>query len=104
MKRVSAAEFQERASEYVDAGETLSIERDGRRIGYYLPVSPASPLTNGLMGIRRPTATPEERRQAVERLREALARVYAETGLTEDEFADLMDPSKPFPYDDPARS
>jgi hypothetical protein len=103
MKRVSAAEFQERAAEFVDARETLSIERDGRRIGYYLPVVPGVPVTNGPVNLRRPTATPEERREAMERLRDVLARVYDETGLTEDEFADLMDPSKPFPYDDPAR-
>ena len=34
-----------------------------------------------------------------EELSQLLQRVYAETGLTEDEFADLLDPSKPFPYD-----
>jgi hypothetical protein len=40
-----------------------------------------------------------ESRAIIERLQETLQQIYAETGMTEDEFADLLDPSKPFPYD-----
>jgi hypothetical protein len=34
-----------------------------------------------------------------EKLQQTLDAVYAETGLTEDELVDLLDPKKPFPYD-----
>jgi hypothetical protein len=40
-----------------------------------------------------------ESRAIIERLQGTLQAIYARTGMTEDEFIDLLDPSKPFPYD-----
>jgi hypothetical protein len=100
MRSVKVEEFCERPAEFLENGESLWIERDGERIGYFVPVQNGR-ATNGRVEFPRKD-TPEAR-EALERLERTLQAIYAETGLTEDEFANLMDPSKPFPYDDPSR-
>jgi hypothetical protein len=77
---VDEREFGDHATKYLALQEPLEIERDGRPIGHYLPVKRASD---------------EEVRQAVARLAEAVEQVLAETGMTEDELADLFDLSRP---------
>ena len=104
MRQVPAEEFQDRTSEYLDARETLAIERNGQLIGHYVPVGSETPSTNGAADTRRPatvspTATPDEWRDALEEFDRAVKRVLNETGMTEDELADLFDLNKPFPYD-----
>jgi len=102
VRNVDLEEFCHRPSEYLEGGESLSIERGGRVIGRYVPV----PNGNTGDGTGRETAAPandEESRRAFGRLARAWAEVRAQTGLTEDELAELLDPSKPFPYDDPPR-
>jgi hypothetical protein len=101
MKRVPAEEFARHAADYLEGSEPVVVERDGEVIGRYVP-SPNDHATNGV----HTAAADEERRRkkaeaaaAFERLHKTLQSIYAETGLTEDEFADLMDPGKPFPYD-----
>lgn len=115
IKRVDAAEFAEHAAELLTAGEPLDIEQDGRVIGRYRPVpvpaatsqveSPPpngrtanSQVTNGTAQ-KRPWPVDPQKHAAMEEIARLLQEIYDETGLTEDEFADLMDPSKPFPYD-----
>lgn len=91
MKRVSIGEFEAHAGEYVARAEKLEIERDGRTVGYYVPVA-AKP--RDIPTERR--AKPEAR-EAMEHLERTVQRVLDETGLTEDELADLFDLNKPFP-------
>jgi hypothetical protein len=62
MKRVPAEEFQDRASEYLNARETLAIERDGRLIGHYVPVGDSTSWTNGAAESRKPTIVQGPRR------------------------------------------
>lgn len=55
------------------------------------------PLTN-----EQPSTTPaqvEAIQENMERLEQLIAQVLARTGMSEDEFADLFDLSKPFPFD-----
>lgn len=89
MKQVEMEEFAARPERYLRGGEHLEVVHDGRVVGYYLP---------------RPRFTPEEKREAMDRLQATIAQVLAETGMTEDELADLFDLTRPFPYDEEAMS
>ena len=80
MKRVGVREFRDHATKYLALKEPLEIERHGRPIGYYIPVK---------------RAAEEEVRLAVARLAEAVEQVLAETGMTEDEIANLFDLDRP---------
>jgi hypothetical protein len=108
MKRVLADEFARHAVEYLEGTEAVTVEKDGEVIGRYMP-APNGHLRNGTPSGGSPVG-PEaieldwskvdpESRAIIVRLQSTLQKIYAETGLTEDEFADLLDPSKPFPYD-----
>jgi hypothetical protein len=74
-------------------------------IGQYVPMPAGAPrtangtATNGHANDRHESKVDPEKHATMERLRQTLEVIYAATGLTEDEFADLMDPKKPFPYD-----
>ena len=103
MRQVPVEEFQDQAFEYLDAQETLAIERNGQLIGHYVPVGGETPATNGAAESRGPTitpptATPDEWRKALEEFDRAIKRMLDETGMTEDELADLFDLNKPFPH------
>jgi hypothetical protein len=104
MKRVRAEVFAKHAAEYLEGTETVAVEKDGEVIGRYVP-TPNGYASNGTVPENGAISDKERRRRKAEsraafaRLRSVLQEVYKETGLTEDEFADLMDPGKPFPYD-----
>ncbi len=100
MRSIEVEEFCCRPAELLESGESLSIEREGIRVGCYLPVQNGRGSHDRLTFPRKDTP---EAREALERLERTLEAIYAETGMTEDEFADLLDPSKPFPYDVAAR-
>jgi hypothetical protein len=108
MKRVPADEFARHAAEYLEGSDTVSVEKDGEVIGRYVPV-PNGHAPDKTPSSHQPANVDDtdldwskvrpESRAIIERLQETLQQIYAETGMTEDEFADLLDPSKPFPYD-----
>jgi hypothetical protein len=98
MKRVPADEFARRAAEYLEGSEPISVEKDGEVIGRYVPV-PNGHSINGTVSDEERGRKKAEARAAFERLHATLQQVYAETGMTEDELVDLLDPGKPFPYD-----
>lgn len=81
MKRVEVDEFKNRATYYLANEEKLEIERDGKPIGYYLPIR---------------ERTEEEKRAAMERFECALERFLAESGLTEEELSAALDLNRPF--------
>ena len=85
MKRVEEHEFQDNARKYLAANEPLAIERQGVTIGFYFP---------------NPKADAERRKRLAEslaQLEETVQTILEETGMTEDELADLFDPNKPLP-------
>jgi hypothetical protein len=84
MKQVAVSELQEKAADYLTGKEPLAIEHDGEVVGYYYP---------------KKRTKQEEVERAVKQLSHTVERILAETGMTEDELADLFDTSKPFPYD-----
>jgi hypothetical protein len=85
MKRVPVSELQQHAIEYLSGDEAIAIEHEGKILGYFHPSN----------------KTKQARvEQAVKRLQEVMDKALAETGMTEDEFVDLFDLSKPLPNDD----
>jgi hypothetical protein len=84
MKKVSDDELVALLTQHrpMAQSEPLAVEHDGQVIGYYLPV---------------PARRSEEIRRAMDHLERTLARVAAETGLTEDELAGLFDLTRPLP-------
>lgn len=124
VKQVSAEEFAAHAAEYLAGAEPIAVEQDGRIVGRYeptanghaingaedddlvLPPPPRDgPLSPGFHVDDETLRKLEERISPeslaiVRELDRTLQRIYEETGLTEDEFADLMDPGKPFPDDE----
>ncbi len=82
MKRIGVREFRDHATKYLAGDEVLAIERHGKPIGYYIPAG-SEPRPGGGDGLP---------------IMESIARrMMAETGLSEDELADLFDLSKPLP-------
>lgn len=91
MKYVEVCEFSECADTYLAANEPLTFTREGRSIRVYLPFPAQATL-------RKPTDTARAAASAA-RLAATLDRIYAETGMTEDEFiAAFMDDSPPQRY------
>ncbi len=71
MRTVGVREFRDQATSMMGAGETLVIERHGKPIGFFVPVT----ATDRRAG-----------RQALGRLGAALEPILEATGLEEDEF------------------
>jgi hypothetical protein len=80
MRHVGVREFRDKATTYLSGDEILSVEKHGRPIGYYVPA---------------PRANQEKIRQDLEQLAAAVKRALNETGMSEDELADLFDLNKP---------
>lgn len=98
MKRVPADEFARHVAEYLEGSEAVSVEKDGKIIGRYVP-APNGHALNSIDSDEDRRRRRAEARAAFERLQHVLQGIYARTGMTEDELVDLLDPSKPFPYD-----
>jgi hypothetical protein len=84
MKQVATLELKEKVIDYLTGEEPLVILHDGEVVGFYYP---------------KKRKKQEELNRKLNRLEQLVKQALAETGMTEDEFADLFDLSKPFPYD-----
>lgn len=86
MKRIGVREFRDHATRYLAGDDVLAIERHGKPIGYYIPAG-SQDRTDATQGLP---------------IWESIAqRMMAETGMSEDELADLFDLSKPLPSELP---
>jgi len=81
MRDVGVREFRDHATKYLSGAKPLAISRHGRVIGFYIPIE----------------RDQGEADQAIGRLEEAVARVVASTGMTEDELSTFLDPRRPIP-------
>ena len=81
MKEVGVREFRDHATRYLSGGDTLAIRKNGHLIGFYVPIK----------------RDEEKIRQALDRLEETVNKILEETGMTEEELADLFDVKKPLP-------
>lgn len=75
MERVGVREFKAKASAYLSQGKPLTVTRHGEVLGFYIPVK------------RRDEKTIQ--RDLLE-LKEAIQEALEETGLSQDELADLI--------------
>jgi hypothetical protein len=73
-------DFRDRATRYLAGNDVIAIERHGKTVGFYIPV---------------PNREEEQGQRALAELKMAVRQAMAETGLSEDELADLFDVSKP---------
>jgi len=82
MKQVGVREFRDHATQYLAGEEVLVVERHGEPIGFYVPAKQ-----------RRK----EDFARALAELGEEVKKVMEETGLTEEELAQLFDAKAPMP-------
>jgi hypothetical protein len=80
MRHVGVREFRDKATTYLSGNEILTVEKHGQPIGYYIPA---------------PRASQEKIHQDLKELAAAVQRALDETGMSEDELADLFDLNKP---------
>lgn len=82
MKSIEASQLQEKL--LLAATETLSVEQNGKLLGYFYP----APQDEG------------EIDAVWERLDRALERAVTESGMDREALIDALDTSKPFPFED----
>lgn len=80
MKTVDVRDFQEHSSRYLHGDSAVAVAPDGWAIGLYIPV---------------PQAHDARFLATIGRLEASVARVLAETGMSEDELASLFDLARP---------
>jgi hypothetical protein len=78
LKQVGVREFRDHATTYLSGSAPVAVSKHGRIIGIYVPLK----------------RDEDEVRRAWDRFGESINRVLQETGMTEDELADLLDPRK----------
>jgi antitoxin (DNA-binding transcriptional repressor) of toxin-antitoxin stability system len=81
MKHVGVREFRDHATLYLSGGDPIAVTKHDRVIGIYVPFK----------------RDEEKARRALDSFGATIERILQETGMTEDELADLFDISKPFP-------
>jgi hypothetical protein len=75
MKSIGVREFRDHATTYLSGPEPVAVSKYGHVIGFYIPLE----------------RDESEARRAIARLGEAVERVLAETGMSEDELTGLLD-------------
>ena len=81
MEQVGVREFRDGATKYLSGSEAVAIRKHGRLIGIYFP-------------IRR---DPEHVNRSLDEIELNLARLRAETGMSEDEMAQWLNIRDPLP-------
>ncbi len=81
LENVGIREFRDHATRYLAGKVPVAISRHGRVIGFYIPV----------------TRDEDEVKRAVAQLGDAVGRVLADAGMTEDELASYFDLRKRSP-------
>ena len=79
MQNVGVREFRDHATSYLSGEEPVAVSKHGHVIGVYVPVK----------------RDPERVQRALDRLGETVEAILDETGLTEDELVEFLDPSRP---------
>lgn len=74
-KNVGVREFRDHATTYLSGSDPVAVRKHGHVIGFYIPLQ----------------RDEDEARRAVVKLGEAVGQVLDETGLSEEELAQLFD-------------
>jgi hypothetical protein len=91
----------EKLAEHLEGTRRIAVEKNGKIVGFYIPRG--KPPERKSFEERDWSKTDPEARRMAEELHETLQKMYASTGMTEDEFVDLLNPKIEFPYDRPDR-
>ena len=81
LKQVGVREFRDRATLYLSGSDPIAVTKHDRIIGVYVPMK----------------RDEEKVRRAIDNLERTVNQILEETGLTEDELADMFDIRKPLP-------
>jgi hypothetical protein len=81
MKNVGVREFRDHATSYLSGQEPVAVNKHGQVIGVYIPVK----------------RDQERIERALDRLGETVEAILEQTGMTEDELVEFLDPSHPMP-------
>ena len=81
MKTVGVREFRDHATSYLSGAEPVAVSKHGQVIGVYVPIK----------------RDPERVQRALDRLGETVEAILDQTGLTEDELVEFLDPARPMP-------
>jgi len=75
LKSVGVREFRDRATAYLSGSDPVAVSKHGRVIGFYIPLE----------------RNEDEVRHGVAKLGQTVQRILHETGMSEDELAELFD-------------
>jgi hypothetical protein len=75
VKTVGVREFRDHATTYLSGAEPVAVSKHGQVIGFYLPVE----------------RDQDQAQRTLDRLAATVGKVLAETGMTEDDLAELLD-------------
>ena len=81
LPNVALEEFRDRARRYLADTEPIAVTHHGRVVGFYVPIPRDQKETD----------------RTLDRLARRLEQIRQETGMSEEEVADLFDPRKPLP-------
>lgn len=83
MKTVGIREFRDHATKYLAGSESLTIERHGQTVGYFIPAK---------------RKRSEELKRGFNELNEMIEEILVQTGMSREEFEELM--ATPVPDDE----
>jgi hypothetical protein len=75
LKSVGVREFRDHATAYLSGSDPVAVSKHGRVIGFYIPLE----------------RNEDEVRHGVAKLGQTVQRILHETGMSEDELAELFD-------------
>ncbi|MHB8296460.1 MAG: hypothetical protein ACYDH5_17970 [Acidimicrobiales bacterium] len=81
LKNIGVREFRDHATTYLSGPDPVAVSKHGHVIGFYIPVE----------------RDHEAATRAVEQLGHTVEKILEETGMTEEELAQLFDLRRPMP-------
>ena len=75
LKNVGVREFRDHATTYLSGSDPIAVSKHGRVIGFYIPLD----------------RDEDQVRRDIAKLGQSVQRILDETGMSEDELADLFD-------------
>lgn len=81
LKSVGVREFRDHATSYLSGSDPIAVNKHGHVIGFYIPVE----------------RDREQAKRAIESLGHTVEKILEETGMSEEELAQLFDLRRPMP-------
>jgi hypothetical protein len=81
VKNVGVREFRDHATTYLSGSDPIAVSKHGQVIGFYIPLE----------------RDPELAKRSIEQLGRSVEKILEETGMSEDELAQLFDLRRQIP-------